>query len=92
MKTVWVALSDIKSEQMSLRRDRLLYQLRHYAEMQRKRRPTVVMARGTYTVWDGNHRISAGVLLGKKRMRCTLLYDPAECARTVEYIKRGGRK
>jgi hypothetical protein len=92
MKTIWVPLSNIQSEQLSLRRDKLMYQLRHYAEMQRKHYPVVTMARGVFTIWDGNHRITAGRLLGKQRMRCTLLYDPAECARTVKYIERGGLK
>lgn len=91
-KTVWLKLSDIKSEQMCLRIDKLLYQLRHHAEMQRKKRPGVVMARGLLLLWDGNHRVTSGILLGKKRMRCDLFYDPAECARTVKYIERGGRK
>jgi hypothetical protein len=92
MKTVWIDLADIRSEQMALRIDKLLWQLRHYGLMQRKRRPGVIMARGIPVLWDGNHRITSGLLLGKKRMRCDLYYDPTECERTLDYIKRGGRK
>jgi hypothetical protein len=92
MKTVWVKLSDIRSEQMALRLDRLLWQLRHYGVMQRQSRPGVIMARGVPVLWDGNHRVTAGLMLGKKRMRCDLFYDPAECQSTLTYIKRGGRK
>jgi hypothetical protein len=91
-KTVWVELSRIKSEQIALRLDKLLYQLRHYGEMQRKRRPGIIMARGVMILWDGNHRVTSGLLLGKERMRCDLYFDPAECQRTLNYIARGGRK
>jgi hypothetical protein len=92
MKTVWVKLSDIRSEQMSLRLDRLLWQLRHYGSMQRQSRPGVIMARGVPVLWDGNHRVTAGLMLGKEHMRCDLYYNSAECQSTLDYIKRGGRK
>lgn len=91
-KTVWIELSSIKSEQMCLRRDKLIFHIRHHAQMQRERRPAVIMARGLHVLWDGNHRVTAGLLLGKKRMRCDLYFDPAECKKTLAYIKRGGRK
>jgi hypothetical protein len=91
-KTVWIKLSSIKSEQMCLRIDKLLFHIRHYAEMQRKNRPGVIMSRGVHVLWDGNHRVTAGLLLGKKHMRCDLYFDPAECKRTLRYIARGGRK
>jgi hypothetical protein len=74
MKVLWIEVSAIRSEQMCLRLDRTLWQLRNYAGLKRKKRPAIIMARGVPVLWDGNHRVTAAVLLGKKRIRCDCFF------------------
>lgn len=67
-KMVWIEIADLRSMQRCLAYDRLLYQLRRHPM---KKVPIVVkLATGRYYLWDGNHRATAGVLLGKRRIKC----------------------
>jgi hypothetical protein len=70
-KILWVNLNKLRSDQMCLRFDKMLRHLRRYTELQRRRvRPGVIMIRGVPILWDGNHRVTAAILLGKRNIRC----------------------
>jgi hypothetical protein len=78
-KTMWLRIEDIRSEQLSLRRDKLVWHINHYARMQRgphKKYPAVVVIDGALVLWDGNHRVTAASLLGKKSIRCDCYFPP----------------
>jgi hypothetical protein len=71
-RTIWVRLDKLKSTQGCLGRYRLAYQIRRHPL---KKLPTVIaMGRGKYLIWDGNHRATSAILLGKSRIKCTELY------------------
>jgi N-glycosylase/DNA lyase len=75
VKVLWVNVADIRSEQKCLHLDRLLWQLRRYARMQRSaNRPAIVMVRGIPILWDGNHRVTSARLLGKRKIRCDVFF------------------
>lgn len=74
-KIVWVEVAAIRSEQNCLRQDRLLWHLRHYAKMQREKKyPAIMMVGGVPILWDGNHRVTSAVLLGKTKIRCHVYF------------------
>lgn len=67
-REVWVDLDKLKAEQVCLAPRRLLYQLRR---VPLKKRPTVIKLKdGTHLLWDGNHRVTAHLLLGRRRIKC----------------------
>jgi hypothetical protein len=71
-KIMWIDIDAIRSEQMSLSIARLRYHIHHYASIQKQSDgyPGVYMVEGVPVLWDGNHRVTAGKLLGKKKIRC----------------------
>jgi hypothetical protein len=67
-KMVWIEIIDLRTRQQCLAYGRLLRQLRRYPL---KKVPIVVkLATGRYYLWDGNHRATSGILLGKRRIKC----------------------
>ena len=75
-KTLWVRVSLIRSEQMALRRDKLVWHINHYALAQKQGKyPGIIMVRGRPILWDGNHRVTAAWLLGKKFIRCDCYFS-----------------
>lgn len=74
-KVLWIEVTAIRSEQQALRHDKLLWHLRHYAQMQRaKKYPAVIMVRGVPILWDGNHRVTSARLLRKRFIRCIAMF------------------
>lgn len=74
-KSIWIEVETIKSEQLCLRIDRLRYHVRNYAAVQRaKGYPGIIMVGRVPVLWDGNHRVTAALLLGKKFMRCDVFF------------------
>lgn len=72
--TEWVPVRRLLSDQSRLAVRRMVYQLPRYAQMQRKKRPLVIkLPHEWYVVWDGNHRCTAALMLGKTRIRCEVL-------------------
>jgi hypothetical protein len=60
------------SPQKIIRGRNLCYAMRHWRTLQKDRDtlPVVVsIGRGRFYVWDGNHRTTAALMLGKRRMR-----------------------
>lgn len=59
------------SIQYHLDHSRLCKAMRNYSAWQRDsaRLPIVFEWRGRYLIWNGNHRITCAILLGKSRMR-----------------------
>lgn len=87
----WVPLSRVWSTQHHLRIRSLLYQLRQYEHSQKgyyrstsgrvvvKREtdlPTMFGFKGKFILWNGNHRTSAGLLLGRSRIRAKVYRLP----------------
>lgn len=70
-KVQWIRADRLKSTQGCLGPRRLMYQLRHHPL---KKLPTVIPMRGGwFLIWDGNHRATAGVMLGKTKIKCQVL-------------------
>lgn len=70
----WVNVRKLLSEQKRLAVWRMMYQLPRFKDMQRRKRPLVVALPGGWRlIWDGNHRVTAAIMLGKSRMRCEVL-------------------
>ncbi len=70
-KMVWVLIDDLRTGQRCLAFRRLLIQLRRYPL---KKVPIVVrLPSGKYYLWDGNHRATAGAMLGKRRIKCLMV-------------------
>lgn len=63
---VWVDLHKLRSRQ-----EILDYQtLRRYITKPPRRCPHVMLVRGNFILWDGNHRVTAAIYRGRKRIRC----------------------
>lgn len=70
-KMVWVEIDALISTQKCLAFRRLLRQLRMYPN---KKVPIIVqIAPGKFVIWDGNHRVTSALLLGKRRVKCLLV-------------------
>jgi hypothetical protein len=70
-KVQWIRADRVKSTQGCLGPRRLIYQLRRHPL---KKLPTVIPMRGGwFLLWDGNHRATASVLLGKTKIKCQVL-------------------
>jgi hypothetical protein len=70
-RMVWVAIGDLKTTQRCLRYHSLLYQLRRHPL---KKVPIVVrLASGKYVIWDGNHRATSAIMLGRRRVKCLMV-------------------
>ena len=65
---VWVSIDKVKSTQGVLRPRSLVYHLRRHPY--RKRPIVIALSRGFYLLWDGNHRVTAAAMLGRKRIQC----------------------
>jgi hypothetical protein len=64
-----IKTASIYSEQRSLTYKRLLRALRHFDKQQRDRKlPNVFMSKRGPILWDGNHRVTAALLLGRESM------------------------
>lgn len=71
IKVQWIAIADMVTDQRQLQARRLVYQLPRIAEMQKRKRPfTVALPGGKFMVWDGNHRVTAAIMLGRTHLRC----------------------
>lgn len=72
-RTELVDPRELVTFQKHLRVESLLWNLRHFEEKQAGRLddlPTVVVtADGAKVVWNGNHRTTVGLLLGRKRIK-----------------------
>lgn len=67
-RRIWVSLDRLKSDQGSLVVRRLVYQLRRHPI---DKLPLVVaLPGGFYALWDGNHRATSALLIGRTRIRC----------------------
>lgn len=67
-RVVWIDLAKLKATQRCLCRSRLTYQLRRYPS---RNRPTVVKLPGdVWAIWDGHHRATAALLLGRRQIKC----------------------
>lgn len=73
--TEWVPVRRLLSDQSRLAVRRMVYQLPRYAQMQREKKlPFVIkLPHEWYAVWDGNHRCTAALMLGKTRIKCEVL-------------------
>lgn len=72
--TRWVDVRKMISGQKRLAVWRMMYQLPRFKDMQRRNRPLVIrLPGGWFYIWDGNHRVTAAIMLGKTRMRCEVL-------------------
>lgn len=70
-KLVWVEIDKLVKGQGCLGFRRLLKQLRRYPL---KKLPIVVRLRsGRFYLWDGNHRVVAHIMLGKRRVKCLMV-------------------
>lgn len=66
VRLMWVELHKLHSRQKVLH----LAALRRYVRQLPTRRLHVVCIRGKYMLWDGNHRATAALFLGRTRLRC----------------------
>lgn len=75
----WVDVSKIRSTQNCLRHKNLVWHVVHHEVMQKVFRskdldirgvnlPIVVWVEAVPVIWNGNHRVTASILLGKKRI------------------------
>lgn len=70
----WVNVRKLLSEQRTLAVHRLVFQLTRFAAIQKRTRPLVIALPGGWRfIWDGNHRCTTAVMLGKTRLRCDVL-------------------
>ncbi len=67
--TRWVEVDKLHSTQDFLYFKSLMWVAKHF---EKTPHPMVVLSNGVYSIWNGNHRVTAAILLGKKRIRVTL--------------------
>lgn len=70
LRVVWVPLDKLKTTQECLHESQLICQLRLHPN---RKLPVVIKLKGRggwYAIWDGNHRATTHVLLGRKRIKC----------------------
>lgn len=48
--------------------------LRKYLKKTERRKIHAMYVDGQYLLWDGNHRTTAAIYLGKKKLRCVVWY------------------
>lgn len=75
----WVDVHRIRSTQICLRHRSLIWNVRNFEKTQKTfpskdldikgiNLPMIVWVDGTPVIWNGNHRVTASILLGKKRI------------------------
>lgn len=70
-KTVWVEIDKLRMSQFCLAYTRLLRQLRCHPP---NKLPIIVsIPGGLFFLWDGNHRVTAAAMLGKRRVKCLMV-------------------
>ncbi len=65
-KVMWIALRKLRSRQRFIN----YYALRRYIRKSSQKLPDVMRVGRSLILWDGNHRVSAAIYLGRTRIKC----------------------